>query len=179
MSDLLPPNATPQERALSASVSRLAAIPAAVRQVWNADTCPVALLPWLAWAVSVDVWDASWSEQQKRDTIKNSLLVHKRKGTIGGVREALAALGVTTQITEWFQQTPAGAPYTFKVTVESRQAPVDQSGIASVLAVIEDSKNLRSHINEITIVANSEARLFSGAVASTGNEITVSFGQPE
>lgn len=90
---LLPVNATSQERAIEASTARLSDVPVPVRDVWNPDTCPSAVLPWLAWQYSVDQWDATWSDDQKRGVIKASVSVHRHKGTIGAVRSVFTALG--------------------------------------------------------------------------------------
>lgn len=66
---LLPPNATKAERAMEAVPARIDDIPASFRDLWNPRTCPINLLPWLAWAVSMDSWDASWPEHTKRARI--------------------------------------------------------------------------------------------------------------
>jgi hypothetical protein len=50
-------------------------------------------LPWLAWALSVDEWDETWTEAQKRETVAASYAVHSKKGTPYAVRHALEALG--------------------------------------------------------------------------------------
>ena len=57
MINLLPPNASALERAIAATGAGIDTLPVAVRDVWNPATCPVALLPWLAWALAVDEWD--------------------------------------------------------------------------------------------------------------------------
>lgn len=95
MSDdsLLPPNSTPVERGFEDAARRITALPVPVRDAWNPATCPAQLLPWLAWALSVDRWDPAWSEQQQRDVITASVGVHRRKGTIGAIRAALVAEG--------------------------------------------------------------------------------------
>ena len=93
MADLLPHNATPQERALSEATARIGDVPVRLRDVWNPETCPLDLLPWLAWALSVDDWDAAWSEDQKRGTIAAAIKVQQLKGTVGAVKGALSAAG--------------------------------------------------------------------------------------
>lgn len=96
MSDgsLLPFNATSQEKSIEAAATpRISAIPVPVRDVWNPQTCPVALLPWLAWALSVTEWDSSWPEQTKRAVIATSIAVNRIKGTVASVEQALAAAG--------------------------------------------------------------------------------------
>ena len=88
---LLPPNATPQERALDlAPAAHLGAIPRPISRLWNPQTCPAALLPWLAWALSVDEWDADWPEQIRRDVIAGSIGLHRVKGTLAALKRALA-----------------------------------------------------------------------------------------
>ncbi len=57
-----------------------------LRTLYNPDTCPVHLLPHLAWAWSVDRWDPEWPESVKRAAIKASFYIHKHKGTIGALR---------------------------------------------------------------------------------------------
>jgi len=93
MTNLLPPNATPQERAMELSTARLAELPVPLRDTWRPDACPPALLPWLAWALSVDEWDALWSEDQQRHSIRHSVHIHRHKGTVGSIRRVLAAAG--------------------------------------------------------------------------------------
>jgi phage tail P2-like protein len=93
MSDLLPSNATNSERALSLSVARLGDVPVAIGSVWSPDTCPDEMLPWLAWAMSVDDWDSGWSVETKRSVIRESIAVHRRKGTRASIQLALHSAG--------------------------------------------------------------------------------------
>ncbi len=93
MRDLLPPNATPLERALAAATARLSDVPVPVGDLWSPERCPVEWLPWLAWALSVDEWDSGWPEQRKRQAIAQSAALHRHKGTVWSVREALRRAG--------------------------------------------------------------------------------------
>lgn len=172
MSDrLLPPNATAQEQALEDATARLADLPPSVRSMWNADTCPAALLPWMAWAFSVDEWDAGWTDAQKRGAIKASLSVHKHKGTVGAVKESMAALGFEAELVEWFQTTPAGTPYTFGVTINVDQTGFSQAQIAKLIRTILATKNLRSHLTSVTPVVQSKAGPYVAAALSVGVEL--------
>ena len=78
---------------MEASAARLADVPVPLRDLWHPHTCPAALLPWLAWALSVDEWDPGWSEDQQRETLANSVRIHAHKGTPGSIRRVLAAAG--------------------------------------------------------------------------------------
>jgi phage tail P2-like protein len=91
--DLLPPNSTKAERALAGVSARIDAIPVPIDTLWDADRCPAALLPWLAWSLSVDVWRDDWTEARKRTAIRSALPRHRTKGSFGAVRRALADLG--------------------------------------------------------------------------------------
>lgn len=92
MSSLLPPNASPLERALAAGAA-MAHEPERIAALWDAATCPPALLPWLAWALSVDVWDDAWGEAAQRAAVAGSIAWHRKKGTPWAVKQALAGAG--------------------------------------------------------------------------------------
>lgn len=94
MSDLLPPNAAPAERAYDRNAAeRISGLNAPVRDMWDPERCPEQSLPWLAWAFSVDNWNDLWTEGQKRATIAASVDVHRRKGTVASIKRALVAAG--------------------------------------------------------------------------------------
>jgi phage tail P2-like protein len=174
MSDhLLPANASSQERALSLAIERAGNVPVPVRDVWNPDTCPAQLLGWLAWALSVDEWDGSWTDEQKRAVIKRSVGVHRYKGTIGAVREAIAALGLQAQVQEWFNQIPQAAPYTFRILLTADQVGATQHQQRVLLQVLERTKNLRSHLTEVQVIANTPAGPSAAACAAVGSEIVL------
>ena len=179
MSDaLLPANSSQQEFALEQTTARIADVPVSVREVWNADTCPSNLLPWLAWAFSVDEWDAEWSDAQKRAAIKAAVAVQRYKGTIGAVREAMAALGFGVQVQEWFNQLPSGAPYTYHLLLEVNQIGIDQAALAKILQVVFSSKNLRSHMDMLVPSVTTRATLYSAGANGMGNEITIKYQPP-
>lgn len=90
---LLPQNTTELERAFEQTSARVADVPVPLRPLWDADDCPDALLPWLAWSLSVDDWSSDWAIGTQREVIRQSVNVHRRKGTIGAIRRALIAAG--------------------------------------------------------------------------------------
>jgi phage tail P2-like protein len=174
MSDvLLPANSSAQERALEGATALIERVPVRVREVWNPDTCPPEVLPWLAWAFSVDDWSPLWDEQQKRQVIKNSIIVHRYKGTIGAVREAIAALGANSQVVEWFQNDPEGTPYTFSLRVDVDQVGASQEFFDALLDVVMSTKNLRSHLDQSKLYVTSLAGPKVAVCAGVGHEVTV------
>lgn len=90
---LLPSNATQTERALEQATARLGDLQAPLRELWNPDTCSSELLPWLAWALQVDVWDNGWSDDTQRAVIRGAITVHRRKGTPWAIKRALTNAG--------------------------------------------------------------------------------------
>lgn len=173
MSDLLPYNATDQERALEETTARISDVSVIVREVWNPDTCPSNVLPWLAWAFSVDDWETNWTDEQKRQVIKQSVYSQRIKGTIGAVTRQLAALGYQIQIMEWFRQSPQGAPYTFDVYITANQNPLTPNDFNKVLEVINTNKNLRSHLDKTQLIVKSTDDTTAGIACGTGNEISL------
>ncbi|MCX5620501.1 phage tail protein I [Bombella pollinis] len=162
---LLPCNASALERALDITPAvALDSIPHYVRETANADTIPAILLPWLAWAQRVEVWDSTWSDEQKRAVIKSSFAVHRKKGTIGAVKSALAALGVSLTVVEWFNDTPQREPYTFRLVADPGDNALRPAFWNSLLAIVERTKNARSHMGVTDIQKRSSCEVFSSAV---------------
>lgn len=143
MGTILPPNATQLEKDIESVIeTRYDAIEAKLRDTWNPDTCPAAFLPWLAWAFSVDVWDTEWTTQKKRSTIKAAFGIHQKKGTPNSVKNAVAALGGSTVLTEWHQQSPAGTPNTFTLLINYAGQEVTAGFQDSIITAIERTKRL-------------------------------------
>jgi len=93
MSELLPPNSTELERALAATLADGIPMDAPVRTLWDPWQCPLSFLPWLAWAVGVEEWDAHWPEQVQRAVVAATPEIRRHRGTVWAVREALRSAG--------------------------------------------------------------------------------------
>lgn len=159
MTDLLPINATRQERAIALTTARISDVPVPVKNIWNPATCPEAVLPWLAWALSVTPWNSGWTVIQKRGVIANSIENHRIKGTLKSVKEAANAFGAEVIIVEWFQTSPQGTPFTFtaQLSVPSISNDVQASIVEAVLSV----KPARC-VGTVTIAANADLQIALG-----------------
>jgi len=150
MTDLLPPNATPEERALSIATARLGLPETAlgIDTLWNPWECPEDLLPWLAWALDVDVWDAGWSAETKRRVIAFSISLRRRAGTVWAVREALKASGYADAL---LTESPAGAHWAeFDLEVDIRETDgISPASIALLLRVIHNAKPVSRHLRTV------------------------------
>jgi len=91
--DLLPPGRTRFERAM-ASAMAIDVDPSVLRTLKDPDRCPPQCLPWLAWELAVDRFDAATTEAQQRALIKSAIEVHKHKGTVSAVRQVFRDLGL-------------------------------------------------------------------------------------
>ena len=144
MSDLLPINATPQERALSLTTARAGEVPVPVGELWDPFTCPVGVLPWLAWSLAVDPWDSGWTESQKRQAISESIQVHRVKGTIGALKRALQAVGYECVVND-----QTGTAYTFRVGIDVTNGEALDEAYSQAAAISQKVKNVRSHLLSI------------------------------
>lgn len=161
---LLPPNATRAERALArAAVTR--PLPVDITALWDADRCPAALLPWLAWALSVDEWKAYWPETVKRARVRAAIAIQRRKGTWGSVRDVVAAFGGSILIREWWEMQPRGAPHTFEavMTIANQGGETATAKfVDDVIGEISRTKPVRSHF---TFTQGMQASAGIGALA--------------
>ncbi len=154
---LLPPHSTPLEHALAATTSRIDTIPVPVRNLWNPDLLHVDFLPFLAWALSVDAWDSSWTEDRKRHAIKAAIALHRVKGTPAALKTALNALELGVQVKEWFEY--GGKPYHFRLDVELSDSGLNESEIATIEAVALAVKNERSKLEVLKVWLSGRGRM--------------------
>ena len=144
---VLPRHSTDFERALE-QASLWVVRNSEIVDIWNPDSVPAKFLPWLAWSVSVDEWGANWSAERKRDSIRNSIAIHRLKGTKGAVRRALDAMGFGADMVEWFED---GSPtHTFRIDAfadEVRGAgyEIGPALYEAISRQIDHAKPARSH----------------------------------
>jgi len=169
----LPPNTTALERAIAVACAELVNVPVPLRDLWNADRCPVNLLPFLAWACSVDRWDDAWPESTKRGTIKASYFIHKHKGTIAAVRRVVESLGYLIRITEWWQTTPPGVPGTFRLDVGVLDSGITDAMFQEMERLIADAKPVSRHLTGLALYLETRGQVQIGLAAYHGDAMTV------
>ncbi|UCP10252.1 phage tail protein I [Pseudomonas sp. MM213] len=171
MKSLLPSNSTPLERALEAAFYERTIIP--LRTLYNPQTCPVHLLPHLAWAWSVDRWDYRWSEAAKRRAIAASYYIHAHKGTIGALRRVVEPLGYLIEIVEWFNTVPKGVPGTFALKVGVLDTGITEEMYQELERLIDDAKPVTRHMTGLAISLETQGDLNIAVALSEGDEIDV------
>lgn len=94
MSNLLPPNSTQIERDVAEVCAEATNLEVLISTIKDPDLCPVSFLPYLAWELSIDVWDDTWYEDIKRNVIKQAIKEYRLRGTVAGVKLALSKAGL-------------------------------------------------------------------------------------
>ena len=170
---LLPLNASDLERQAAHALTQIQRVPIPLRQLWNPDTCPAELLPYLAWSLSVDRWDSKWSDFTKRAAIRASYFIHSRKGTIGALRRVVEPLGYLIEIVEWWQTLPEGAPGTFALKVGVLETGITEEMYQELTFLIDDAKPRSRYLTglAISLETTGSLNLFSGLYE--GEEIDV------
>ena len=154
--------------ALATSIAQvLAARPAEIRQLAiysRIDELPEYLLDILAYDFKVDWWDADYSLEEKRRTLKDSWRVHRMLGTKAAVELAISAIFPEVRVSEWFEYD--GDPYHFRLSIDVASEDTSSERYRRVLERVNFYKNLRSHLDEIIYITQAEgvARGYAGAL---------------
>ncbi|CCO22224.1 phage tail protein I [Maridesulfovibrio hydrothermalis] len=165
---LLPPNASKLERDFSEVVARIGELHIPIDDLWNPETCPLGLLPYLAWALSVDVWDEDWPEDVKRAVVRESVAIHRIKGTPGAVEKMCAALGYDVRVLEWFEY--GGDHDRYKLKIKERMSDADYQHIITGDRVAKRQSQER---DAIQVKLESESTVYIGGVVNRGRRIAI------
>ena len=112
------------------------------------DQLPERLLDILAYDFKVDWWDADYSLEEKRRTLKDSWRVHKLLGTKAAVEMAISAIYPRTTVLEWWEY--GGEPYHFRLDINITNDSIDSVKQRRVMERLEYYKSLRSHNDGVT-----------------------------
>lgn len=90
---LLPGHASPFRRTVEEASAKRLEIEFALRSIDDAERVPEQFIPFLAWGLSTDLWDRNWSIERKRAVAKAWWDLHRRKGTLTGIKDAVRFFG--------------------------------------------------------------------------------------
>lgn len=170
---LLPGNAHELERLAGEALAQIERVPVPLRDLWNPDTCPVELLPYLAWAFSVDRWSPSWPESAKRAAIRAAYFIHSRKGTIGALRRVVEPLGYLIEVREWWEEVPLGVPGTFRLLIGVLDTGITEEMYVELTWLIDDAKPVSRHLVSLAISLDIHGTENIGAVLTSGDELDI------
>lgn len=110
------------------------------------DELPEAVLDILAYDFKVDWYELDAPIWNKRQAIKECMLVHKYKGTKYAVETALRSMYNSAEVKEWFEY--GGEPFHFTVKVYGATS----AGLKNLYLKIQYAKNLRSVMDMVSFV---------------------------
>ncbi|CEN65686.1 TPA: phage tail protein I [Klebsiella pneumoniae] len=168
---LLPPSSGNWLRHTEAGTARLSAITVALRTLWTPTDCPVDLLPYLAWALSVDRWDKNWPAERKIAAIQKSYWLHRRKGTRAAVRRVVEDMGFSATFAEWFEA--GDAPGTFRLEVDINEVGLTPKTLSELNRLIDDAKPVSRHISQMNIASVTLGPVYVGTSLGCGEIISV------
>ena len=125
----------------------------------------------LAYDLHVDWYDHSYPIEVKRQTIKDSVKIHRRLGTKYAVETALGAVFPGTRVEEWFEYD--GDPYTFRVIINATENGVTAAQQAAVLERVIFYKNLRSHLEAVRFKVEKKTAVHVVGYHSIGTRMEV------
>lgn len=144
---LLPPSSTKLEKRLSQAM--VCDFPILLRSLWNPQTCPYELLPYLAWQYSVDYWDENWNEQIKRKIVAEAFEIHQHKGTKEAIRRAVGSFGYLIDLIEWWQNDKT--PGTFSLDIGVLDKGITDESYNELVRIIEDVKPVSRHLSALSL----------------------------
>lgn len=119
------------------------------------------LLDILAHDFKVDWWDADYSLEEKRRTLKDSWRVHKLLGTKAAVEMAISAIYPRTTVLEWWEY--GGEPYHFRLDINITNDSIDSDKQRRVLERLNYYKSLRSHNDGVTYFVEAQPAIARAA----------------
>lgn len=170
MNSLLPNNATPQEEALDLTTARVGGVDVPTKTIWNPETCPADVLPWLAWAFSVDQWDATWTVAQKRAVVAAAIDIHKRKGTPGAVKAAVGAIFTGANVIEPWDDASLTAHQFKIVTTDTLESDAD---FDELIRLVDAAKPVRSWLVAVQIQREITDTVYVGTATRSGGKTTL------
>ncbi|MBK1725718.1 phage tail protein I [Halorhodospira neutriphila] len=176
---VLPGNATPLERAAAEALAEIQRVPIPLRELSTPSDCPENLLPYLAWAVSVDRWDPRWSAEEKRQVVQASWDVHRHKGTISALRRVIEPLGYLLEVIEWWETEPPGERGTAALKIGVRDRGITSEMYDELERLIDDARPVSRHITGLDLAGETRGTHYHAAAVYDGDVTAVLPYQPQ
>jgi phage tail P2-like protein len=174
MTSILPDNSTALERALEHAVATaLARKQSVFPNLWNPNTVPTHLLPWLAEAMGVLEWDSAAPQAEQRATLANVWQQYRHGGQRRGINKAIEPLGFNAELRPW--HTTAGTPYSLLAVCWSHDRALTSSILNRLQARIAIAKSERDTV-QVIMGRELNNELFIGATMAVSKILTSAAG---
>lgn len=170
LSDIMPSNLLeyePVRAAARAIAPQLKGIANTLRLdaiIAHIDELPENIIDMLAWQWRVDFYDVELNLDEKRRAVKQSIAMHRIKGTKRAVMMALRMVYASGEVREWFEY--GGRPYYFRVRF-IRPEIIRLEDVDRVIRIIYAVKNTRSWLESIGFTRPVRIGMYHGAAVST------------
>lgn len=159
LSDIMPPNLLADETvrkaasAIDIELNKIADLTNECYLINNLEILPENIIDMLGWQWHVDYYDNTLPLQNKRRLVKESIRVHKTKGTAWAVENVVKSILGNSNIEEWYEY--EGEPYHFRI-ICNKNTVGNISG-SKVIEAINSVKNVRSHLDEVrTVISHKD-----------------------
>lgn len=172
--NLLPPNTTHLEKKITEVSATAFNLNGDLSSLIRIDDAPSDYLSILAWQFSVDRWQDDWPDEIKRAQIKNSIKVHRHKGTNYALRQIVESFGYSIRVHEWWQESPMNQPGTFQITIETNGKPLSEKTSKTLVELLNDAKPLTRELRGIEInVINVTGETNIAAAMYSGDDVII------
>lgn len=169
---LLPANSSALERALDLGFGRLLErITPPFPQLMNPTETPLAFLPYLGADRGVSEWSSEAGESEKRLTVELAWPTARQAGTRKALENAAKGLQLIPEVRAWYEQSPAGQPYSFSVRAFSEQ-PYSEEIDARLDRRLADAKSERDTLT-VSVGLSAFGNHVIGAATVCGELTTV------
>jgi len=155
-------------------IERLGQLDLTVLLIYLIDSVKSCALPFLAEQFHVcgdEGWILAQNEEEKRELIKNAILLHRYKGTKYAIKSVLKKLNLDGNVTEWFEY--AGDPYYFRVAINLLTRGLDEATFNRLEALIYEYKNERSWLDRLDVYLTNISPIYYGLAGLVGEKGTI------
>ncbi|MGJ7514305.1 phage tail protein I [Pseudomonas baetica] len=169
---LLPANSSPLEKALDLGFGTLLdRIAPPFPELMNPAATPSAFLPYLAADRGVSEWSTEAADAEKRLTVELAWPTARQAGTRLALENAAKGLRLIPEVRAWYEQTPAGQPYSFSVRAFTEQ-PYSEDIDARLDRRLADAKSERDSLS-VTVGLSAFGSHVIGAATVCGELTTI------
>lgn len=158
-------------RVLDQLAARISGVDLAPLLVYLVDTVDASALPVLAEQLHIlgEGWQFALDDEARRRLLKRSIELHRYKGTRWAIQQVLETLALSGKVSEWFEY--GGKPYHFKINVDLTTRGIDETTFDALVALVTEYKNVRSHLELLTLSLTNRSQIPTFGAATVGGEL--------
>ncbi|MNW32452.1 Phage tail protein [compost metagenome] len=112
----------------------------------------------LAWQFHVDYYDPTLPLEQRRELVRQSIPLHRRKGTPSAVEDLVTTIFGYGKVEEWWEY--GDDPGYFQVVVSNPKATEEQA--QQFIEVVESVKRKSAHLRRVVVLDSAKGTHYYG-----------------